>query len=560
VALTPVLRAIYLIALIGIVGCSSRSAFVESGDAGSPAEDFVCAPARSGACSAHVPSSRPSNGTTSDNTKSPNNPSSQNPSDASNDESSDGSNDESSDGLSDTASSESNDKSSDGSSGQDNTSTTDDGRTKETDTTSDGGSDTVRCTGSPERWLQEERECPGPACGIGAQPCPCYVEAACENGDSGCSGVEVWSLTVNAEEFDYLNEHANRDIRIPGTLCADSTLYEFSIEVQGASSRRLPKKNYNLRFDKSNELPGKYLDTEGSIDKLVVKAMATDRTFVRETLSFDLWRAMGHDAPYSGGKDGFVQLVINGRFHGLYSRVEPVDRDYFRRRSMRDDGHLYKGVRKNGGFADFRPGRKIEDAFEDKTNSDSPDYAVLQELLDVIQNTKLSPEEFVDEIAKYLPLDLIMDRMAWVSFTQNGDAVAQNFFLYHLPEQQPPWHLVPWDSNLCFGADWQDPEHFIAADSTYLFGGNLLSERLLQDPTFASAFKTRYSELLSTLFTSHALSAELSELVARLDIAMDRDQALWGYSTDAMTAFEGLFDFLDARPGFVAATLERRWQ
>jgi hypothetical protein len=29
---------------------------------------------------------------------------------------------------------------------------------------------------------------------------------------------------------------------------------------------------------------------------------------------------------------------------------------------------------------------------------------------------------------------------------------------------------------------------------------------------------------------------------------MDRDRALWGYDTDALTAFEGLANFLTERP------------
>jgi spore coat protein H len=385
-------------------------------------------------------------------------------------------------------------------------------------------------------------------CEPAASACSCYVEAACERGDANCSGVAVWSLTVEQGEFEYINEHRHEDLRIPGTLCADSKLYELTVEVQGASSRRAPKKSYNLRFDERNELPGEYLGAEGTLDKLVIKAMASDRTLVRETLSFDLWRAMGHDAPYSGGLDGYIQLVINGQFHGVYARVEPVDKDYMRRRNMRDDGRLYKGVRKNGGFADFRPGRVLEDAFEERTDPDHPNYEPLQALVDVIQDEGLTPQQFVEEIDKRISVELLMDRIIWVSFTQNGDAKAQNFFLYYTPQESRPWHLVPWDSNSCFGADWADHESFLAADAVYLLGGNLLAERLLEYPAFVEAFERRYLDLLDTLFTSEALHAELAPLVDYLSIAMDRDRELWGYDTDALTAFEGLANFLTERP------------
>lgn len=432
----------------------------------------------------------------------------------------------------------------------------------------DGGASSDATTGQPSgdtcthavddaQSDDAEFQCKTPPCVEKGEPCPCYVESACERGEPGCSGVAVWSITVDQAELDYIHTNYREDKRIPVTLCADSTRYEGNIEIQGASSRGKPKKNYNLRFDKNNELPGKYLGTTATIDKLVLKAMATDRTLVRETLAFDLWRDMGYDAPYSGGLDGFVQLVINGRFHGLYSRVEPVDRDYLRRRGMATNGRLYKGVRRNGGFADFRPGRNLNDAFEDKTTPDDPDYTVLKQLVNVIQDDDLSSAQFFTEIKKYVSLEQIMDRMVWVSFTQNGDAVAQNFFLYHRAEAEPPWHLIPWDSNLCFGADWADPENWLSATAGYLLGGNLLAERLLEHPPFVEAFKQRYSELLNSLFTPEALQERLEPLTHHLSIAMDRDRAMWGYPTDAETAFEGLADFLSRRPVTIADKLSR---
>ncbi len=356
----------------------------------------------------------------------------------------------------------------------------------------------------------------------------------------------LWTLVLEDAAWDELHADVNADVEVNAEVCVGDKLIPIGLEIQGASSRRLPKKNYKLKFNRGFELDGAYFDSESSIDEVVIKAMATDRFIARETLAFELWRQMGHEAP----RESFLNLQVNDRYHGVYVLVEPVDKDYLRRRDIVDIGRLYKAVRKYGSYADFYPGRNLADAFEDHYTPDAPNYEVLQELVDLIQDEDIQGEDFAEAIEQQLFLDEYIDRMIWVSFTQNGDAVAQNFFLYYLPLPGiPPWRLIPWDSNLCFGADWADADGLISFSSGFwLDGGNLLAERILEVDSLRDRFVARYWQLLDSVFHEDSLQDTFEVFADQVQDDLRWDQERWGYSTDPDDAVGAVEDFLQQRP------------
>ena len=363
----------------------------------------------------------------------------------------------------------------------------------------------------------------------------------------------LWKLAVSDAEWDELHRNVRADVEISAEVCVDGTSYPVGVEIQGASSRTLPKKNFKLKFNRGSELDGEYFGTERSIDKVIVKAMATDRALIRETLAFELWREMGHHAP----RESFLNLQINDDYHGVYVLVEPVDKDYLRRRGIPEWGRLYKGVRKHGSYADFEPGRPLDQAFEDQTSPESPDYALLEEFVALLQDESLEGEGFADVVGSQISLDEYVDRMIWISFTQNGDALRQNFFLYHVElEDERPWRMIPWDSNLCFGADWRSPESLEPFDSGFHRGGNLFAERVMKTPSLRQRFKERYLELLDTVFEEQHLQELFASFADQVRDDLHWDQARWDYPTDPESGLGAVREFLQVRPEFAREHLD----
>lgn len=411
----------------------------------------------------------------------------------------------------------------------------------------------------------------------------------------------TWDLKVAQADWDALHEDVYADVEVAAALCAQGQSYAIELELQGSSTRRLAKKSFDLKWKRGAELRAWPYDdappTEPvAIRKLFLKAMGKDQSLIREALSFDLYRALGYATPHTG----FVNLRINGAYWGLYATIEPVNKAYITARGYPEGGRLYKGVRKHGSRADFAPGRDLTRAFEtelgSKADSDqddeldekpadppqgeepdeSPDafepemmeedapksdqeaseeaglpdeYAALERLVDRLQHTPLEQGAFEVQVDPIFSLAAYFDRMLWVAFTQNGDAVAQNFFLYHTgAEEAEHWYQLPWDSDISFGADYRDVEGVVdTASSPLVDGGNYFSRRMLK----ITGLRSRYVERSLGVLDEQLLEAQghsrLVDYRARLSNDLELDRERWQRTTEPSTAFDRIEAFISDR-------------
>jgi spore coat protein H len=419
----------------------------------------------------------------------------------------------------------------------------------------------------------------------------------------------TWDLQVSQANWDKLHEDVFADVEVPAALCVQGESYAIELELQGSSTRRLAKKSFDLKWKSAKPLrswpyddapPGEPV----AIRKLFLKAMGKDQSLVREALGYDLYRALGYATPHSG----FANLRINGAYWGLYAVIEPVNQAYLSARGYPEGGRLYKAVRKHGSRADFAPGRDLTRAFEtdlaplqsarnedrdDASDEDveidesgagddedegpnmmeeapksEPDqaqdsgipdeYADLARLVARLQTTRLEEGLFDTQIDAVFSLEAYFDRMLWVAFTQNGDAVAQNFFLYHTGQQDAEyWYQIPWDSDISFGADYRDVEAVIdTASAPLVDGGNYFSRRMLK----VTSLRTRYAARLRGVLNEQLLEAEgfarLSDYRTRLSNDLTHDQTRWKRQTNAPTAFDRIETFITERGAVLRQALD----
>lgn len=452
--------------------------------------------------------------------------------------------------------------------------------------------------------MQGAHDLPGPP--TEPPPPPATGPCAVQPEEDLSLDLPTWDLQIAQADWDALHEDVYADLEVPAALCAHGQSYTIELELQGSSTRRLPKKSFDLKWKRGAELrtwpyDGNPPSTPVAIRKLFLKAMGKDQSLVREALGFDLYRALGYAAP----RTGFVNLRINGAYWGLYAAIEPVNEDYIASRGYPEGGRLYKAVRKHGSWADFAPGRDLTRAFEtDDVDSDhkdkrpaadspegeepddSPDafehemmevtpakptdgadaeqslpgeYAALERFVHILQTTPLEQSEFEMQVDPVFSLTAYFDRMLWVAFTQNGDAVAQNFYLYHAHGQQAEhWYQLPWDSDISFGADYRNVEGVIDTAALPLVdGGNHFSRRMLK----IAGLRSQYVERFLGVLDEQLLEAEgLSRLVSyreRLSNDLAHDQARWQRMTDPSTAFERIETFLMERGAALRSALAK---
>ena len=369
----------------------------------------------------------------------------------------------------------------------------------------------------------------------------------------------VWDLDVALEHWDALNDDPLADVEVDATICIEGHAYPIELELQGASSRHAPKKSFKLKFNRGARLQHAVFGGGGEGDgrgfgEIVLKAMALDNSLIREALAFDLWRELGHDAP----RVGFANLRINDADWGLYALVEPVDEDFLARRGYPPGGRLYKATREHGSFADFEPGRDLGLAFENQTDAAQPPFADLEALVQTLQQTPLEQAAFLHEIDPIFPLDSYFERMIWVAFTQNGDATAQNFFLYNAPQDGHDfWYQLPWDSNLCFGASWRDRDEVNPTDGSLLIDGrNHFGRRLLKIDELRARYVERFHAVMDGVLTDELVTAIYERHARSIERDLARDQERWDRSVSPSEAFAVLEDFAAERPAVLRAALQ----
>jgi hypothetical protein len=108
---------------------------------------------------------------------------------------------------------------------------------------------------------------------------------------------------------------------VDATLRAPGFEGQAAIETRGRWSQRFPKKSYALEVrdpDGSNRNVG-LLGLPGD-DDWILYAAYNDRTLIRNVLAYETARRIGRYA----ARTRFVQLQLNGRYHGVYVLMEKL--------------------------------------------------------------------------------------------------------------------------------------------------------------------------------------------------------------------------------------------
>lgn len=147
----------------------------------------------------------------------------------------------------------------------------------------------------------------------------------------------IINITVEIDKVSK-PEYTNADIEIadperrtdPENVC---TRYQCKVKYRGSSSMQYEKKSFNVKLlnDKGKSLDANLFGIRKD-DAWILDAMAMDRLRMRNRVNFDIWNEMSA-TPYStdyerrnGTKGLFVELFINGKYHGLYCFSDKVNR------------------------------------------------------------------------------------------------------------------------------------------------------------------------------------------------------------------------------------------
>jgi spore coat protein H len=309
-----------------------------------------------------------------------------------------------------------------------------------------------------------------------------------------------------------------------GAEPADTGALTGVVRIHGASSQMYPKKSFAITL----AAPVRWLGMRES-KQWVINAAFVDRSLMRHKLSYDLFRALSAgDRKRFAAASRFVEVNLNGRYHGAYLLMERVDRGLLGLRSFDSNAPTHACIYKAEDHgADFgRPGHA---AWEQR----EPDPLVLPYWgpLDRFSRFASSAKdaEFFDPgtgIASRLDLDNTIDFHLLILLTSNMDGNDKNIiFARDTPSEEVPkprFFFAPWDYDATFGRNWDarrvEPTEWLS---------NHVFDRLLGDATYRRKFAARWKQLREKEFSAQNIQKMMDENVRTLGDAAKRNALRW---------------------------------
>ena len=276
------------------------------------------------------------------------------------------------------------------------------------------------------------------------------------------------------------------------------------------------------------------------IDRLTLNNNKQDPSLVSQFLTYRLFNQVGVKAP----RVGFAKVSVNGKYLGVYSNIESIEKPFLKARFEDDSGMLVEGA-----LVDFSA--KSLDRFETKSkpkdkNAPNPvsDLAKLLDSPETIQLSDIEKVVDVDEFLRYWCTESLIG--FWDGYTCNQN----NFFAYHNPKDNK-LHFMPWGAD----AAWMGtamPFGGFGGQSDAIYANSLLAFHLFKQESIPERYRDTMKAILRDHWNEEEIETELARLEALLAPEVhDRQKPMMKMS------IEGVRNFVKNRRKAVDRTLAK---
>lgn len=335
-----------------------------------------------------------------------------------------------------------------------------------------------------------------------------------------------------------------------------------NVRVRGNTSTMYPKLGYKMeltKYNKNGELVKNNLALLGMREDndWILYAMYNDDTKVRDKLSIDIWNEFGaKNNPFNlefGTKLEYVELIVNGQYHGLYGLMEPVDAkklDISKKRNENVEEYIYKRTTPTIlSLDDFTEDSDnyVKCGFELKGLSrykevSLANWSPLGRFIDLHVNA--DDVQYEKELPNIIDIESITDTWLFIQIISGLDNRAKNmYYVSKYIDGKNKIFFVPWDMDLTWGyvSKGDRPPLYTAFEEEMLteYVSFETADRVMQldvDNSIEKA-KNKWKKLRSTILTDESLTKKIEELEATVisSGAMQRDTERWpegGHTTD----------------------------
>ena len=296
---------------------------------------------------------------------------------------------------------------------------------------------------------------------------------------------------------------------------------EGRIKCRGGYSSGFMKHSFTFKLAHKHSLAG--LPEQKSY---ILNANYIDKTMMRHKICFDLFREMNPQKNLAA-RCAYVTVSKNEDYWGLYVLMQKLNAGALGLDKNDSLSVIYKDPPVFYGENRLEwvqePGNYFQQNFPDIEDEDRNWYLenVMQFLIHADDST------FACEIGQIFDIENVVDWHLLLMFTNNGDGVMKNFYLYKR-DSLTPFRLAIWDYDDSFGRDGEG--ELKMTNSLPNFDRCLILNRLQNNPylNYGTQLKQRYHQLRdSGLFSKWHIEEMMAENDKMIRAEIGRNFEKW---------------------------------
>ena len=325
------------------------------------------------------------------------------------------------------------------------------------------------------------------------------------------------------------------EMRTEGRLMAS---FDCKLRYRGASSLKYEKKSFAIKLLDSD---GEDLDVNvfgiRKENDWILDAMAIDRIRMRNRVCFDIWNEISK-TPYKTDFDNrngtlgyFVEVYLNGEYHGLYCMTDKIDRKLLglKKAKEQSDGSVYvRGVLYKGEAwtdATRMTGYDISESFDGEAwngwelqyPDDYPCYDAWKPLMNLIDFCNTRNAFFKLHYRQHFYYDNLVDYALFImGFNIIDNNVKNTHFSCPDINVNETFLITPWDLDCSLGGLYEGSHYEEYTKINELTSNYLYYQLYVYNvDNFRGSMKERWQELLSGIMSPDNFNARLDAYAKR---------------------------------------------
>ena len=325
------------------------------------------------------------------------------------------------------------------------------------------------------------------------------------------------------------------EMRTEGRLMAS---FDCKLRYRGASSLKYEKKSFAIKLLDSD---GENLDANvfgiRKENDWILDAMAIDRIRMRNRVCFDIWNEISK-TPYKTDFDNrngtlgqFVEVYLNGEYHGLYCMTDKIDRKLLglKKAKEQSDGSVYvRGVLYKGEAwtdATRMTGYDISESFDGEAwngwELQYPDdylcYDAWKPLMNLIDFCNTRNAFFKLHYRQHFYYDNLVDYALFImGFNIIDNNVKNTHFSCPDINVNETFLITPWDLDCSLGGLYEGSHFDEYVKITNLTGNYLFYQMYMYNvDNFRESMKERWQELSLGIMSPNSFNSRLDAYAKR---------------------------------------------